>query len=101
MSSLGLAVDWAVQLDRLELEVLRVERLLKASASMEQPDWTAPGPMGQMPAEMVPRAADILKRQRLAQLALVHAMRNTIKHRDAVAALAPTEEISRYVDLIA
>jgi hypothetical protein len=54
---------WEAELDRLELEVLRVERLLKGLAALPTEPWTPPTIPGQMPADLVGRAQALLDRQ--------------------------------------
>ena len=54
---------WEAELDRLELEVLRVERLLKGLAALPTEPWSPPSIPGQIPADLVPRAQALLDRQ--------------------------------------
>lgn len=92
---------WEVQLDRLDLEILRVERLVKALAPLQEPDWVAPEAMGTMPLELLPRALEIQERQRSAEAALARALRQTGHEVSLTHRLAPTEAVPRFVDLSA
>ena len=92
---------WEVQLDRLDLEILRVERLIKAMAPLQEPDWVAPEAMGTMPAELLPRAREIQERQRAAELALAKALRHTGHEMTLTQRLAPARALPRFVDVSA
>lgn len=54
---------WEYELDRLELDVLRTERLLKGLDSLPVESWCPPAVPGQMPADLADRAQDLLDRQ--------------------------------------
>ena len=54
---------WETELDRLELDVVRAERLLKGLQSLPPEPWTAPVVPGPMPADLVLRVQDLLDRQ--------------------------------------
>jgi hypothetical protein len=54
---------WECELDRLELDVIRVERLLKGLVALPTEPWNPPAVPGQMPADLVLRAQDLLDRQ--------------------------------------
>jgi hypothetical protein len=54
---------WESELDRLELDVLRAERLLKGLDAMPIEPWNPPPVPGQMPADLALRAQDLLDRQ--------------------------------------
>ena len=49
-----LSLEWEVELDRLELEVIRIERLLVAMKPMDQKNWVAPSPSAPMPIHLLP-----------------------------------------------
>ena len=95
-------LSWEVELDRLELELLRVERLLKAMTPLHDPDWVEPTDLPPLPAELLPRAEDIARRQQESQVALVRAMARTGRQRTLAHKAAPQEH-SRpvYVDVSA
>jgi hypothetical protein len=94
---------WEVELDRLELELLRVERLIKAMSPLQEADWVEPTDLPPMPAELVPRAQDVARRQQEAQQQLVRAMARTGRQCTVAQRVsAPTSEVrSVYVDLSA
>jgi hypothetical protein len=54
---------WEIELDRLELDVIRAERLLKGLDSMPTERWDPPVIPGQMPLDLAERAQDLLDRQ--------------------------------------
>lgn len=94
------ALEWEVELDRLDLEVIRVERLLKAMKPMEHPDWVAPSPSGPMPPHLLPRAMEIHRRQTAMLERVLRAMRSTTLHRTYVETLAdPNDAAPRYVNV--
>ena len=68
---------WEVELDRLELELLRVERLIKAMTPLQEADWVEPTDLPPMPTELLPRAQEVARRQQEAQQQLVRAMART------------------------
>lgn len=94
-------LTWEVQLDRLDLEILRVERLIKAMAPLDEPPWLEPEQIGPMPVELLPRALEIQQRQEAAQRALVRALRHTVRQRSLAERLAAPEQTARYVDVSA
>jgi hypothetical protein len=54
---------WECELDRLELDLIRVERLLKGLVTLPTDPWNPPAIPGQMPADLAMRAQDLLDRQ--------------------------------------
>ena len=55
---------WESELDRLELDVIRIERLLKGlDAALPVEPWSPPAVPGQMPVDLARRAQDLLDRQ--------------------------------------
>jgi hypothetical protein len=77
---------WEAELDRLELDVVRVERLLSgaddASSAVQGASgrpWSPPAVPGPMPADLFPRARDILERQTRAEGALREALSSAQK----------------------
>jgi hypothetical protein len=61
---------WECELDRLELDVLRTERLLAGLTSVPIEPWNPPSVPGQMPADLAARAQDLLDRQERATVEL-------------------------------
>lgn len=62
-TSVDPVLAWEVELDRLELDILRVERLLRAMEPLEVEDWIRPEPTTPLPAELLERATAIHERQ--------------------------------------
>jgi hypothetical protein len=94
---------WESELDRLELEVLRVERMLGGGGPMPSDSWTPPAVRGPIPDDLVLRARDLLERQERASTALREALAAAHKQiafgtrvSDATAAAPP---VPVYVDL--
>ena len=54
---------WECELDRLEIDVLRAERLLKGLENIPAEPWAPPSIPGQMPADLALRAQALLDRQ--------------------------------------
>ena len=79
MSAGTLRAVWEAELDRLELEVLRVERLLGGAGPLPADAWTPPAVGGRMPDDLVPRARDLLDRQDRAGAALREALASAQK----------------------
>lgn len=61
---------WETELDRLELDVIRAERLLKGLANLPTDPWDPPQIPGQMPADLAARAQELLDRQECAKVKL-------------------------------
>lgn len=95
---------WEEELDRLELDVVRVERMLAGgdTAAPAEP-WSPPALPCPMPAVLAPRARDLLDRQDRASTALREALASAQRQiaygarvSDATAA-GPAQPV--YVDL--
>jgi hypothetical protein len=65
---------WEAELDRLELDVLRAERVLKGLGALPTEPWAPPSIPGQMPADLVGRAQELLDRQDRTTELLGHAL---------------------------
>jgi len=65
---------WMTELDRLELDVIRVERLVKGMAELPVEPWEPPAIPGQLPADLAPRAQELLDRQVAAITELARAL---------------------------
>lgn len=65
---------WESEIDRLELEVIRVERLVRGLVSAPSEPWCEPAVPGPMPHDLRERATSLLERQEIAQEALVLAL---------------------------
>lgn len=87
-------VSWEVALDRLELDTLLAERLLRALDPPQLQDWTAPDVHGPIPPALEDRARTIALRQAEVQQALMVALGTTMRHQaftDAVDQLRPPD----------
>jgi len=65
---------WETELDRLELDVVRAERLAKGLSALAVDPWDPPAIPGQMPADLAHRAQDLLDRQGRATVELARAL---------------------------
>lgn len=93
---------WAVELDRLELDLLRVERLLKAVSPFDDPGWTEPNLDVPLPESLLPRAMDIHARQARLLHDVVRALARSTRQRtfaDHVAESTTDVRGPAYVDL--
>jgi hypothetical protein len=79
---------WEVVLDRLELDVILVERALEGRAGLSRPldEWHVPDQYGPVPAALRPRAEALVVRQRTAMRALAEQLGVTAAHQTYVAA---------------
>lgn len=102
MTEKDITLAWEVELDRLELEIHRVERLITALKPLEVADWEAPTLTAPLPDHLLPRAVDIHERQRKAlnqivrSLSLAHRQRRYVDRLGAEEQTAPV-----YVDITA
>jgi hypothetical protein len=95
----SLALEWEVELDRLDLEVIRIEKLLVAMKPMEASNWEAPSPSAPMPVHLLPRAVEIHHRQSAVLDRVVRALRTTTQHRTYVESLRdPQDAAPRYLN---
>ena len=97
-----LHILWESELDRLELDVLRVERLLKGLNTLPAEPWDPPHAPGQLPGDLIPRAQHLLDRQARARADLQRALASAQKQiaygdRVSGATTAPAEPV--YLDL--
>ena len=92
--------DWETVLDRLEVEVLWAERLLRAAKPLDPSGWTPPRAIGPMPEQLVERAREIHARQLETMSKLVEAMRRSTQQRVYVStALEVAPDRPRFVDI--
>ena len=93
---------WEVELDRLELDVIRAQRLVQAVDPVEHVHWRPPALVGPMPEHLLPRARDILERQTAVLAEMVPALQRTERHRRfADQAVADTHGGPVYIDVSA
>lgn len=93
---------WEVELDRLDLEIMQVERLIKAMKPLESPDWVPPTLDGPLPEHLLPRALDIQERQSKALAQILRALRGAQRQRRYVERTVSEEQlVPLYVDISA
>jgi hypothetical protein len=95
----SLTLEWEVELDRLDLEVIRIEKLLSAMKPIEASSWEAPSPSAPMPVHLLPRALEIHQRQGAVLDKVLRALRTTTQHRTYVESLRdPQDSAPRYLN---
>lgn len=110
MSGTDTHAGWTAALDRLEADVheLEVRRLDDLAAG--PPDvpgatpWEAPADLGPIPAPLVPRAREVLARQRDAAAALADALERTARQQryaERVSDSTTTAQPPAYLDVTA
>jgi len=74
MNEARIRAVWECELDRLEIDVVRAERLLKSLDAIPAEPWDPPAVPGQMPADLALRAQELLDRQERASAELASAL---------------------------
>lgn len=96
---------WEVALDRLELDIVMVERLLRQMDPPSLDRWDVPEIDGPIPADLLPRALGLQQRQAACLEAVREGLTSTRRHRaftDRVSSTTAHGLISTaYVDLTA
>lgn len=75
---------WEVELDRIELDVLRAERALENGAVLRTDPWDLPVDHGPLPEELLERAVGILARQRVVTARIAEQLGVTLRQQDVV-----------------
>lgn len=70
---------WEGELERLELEVISIERLIRGLEATPLEPWTPPAALGSMPVDLAAHAQGLLRRQQVAAKALTSALENAQK----------------------
>ena len=91
---------WETELDRLELELHRAERLLTAARTLEAPDWQAPPERGPMPDYLLPRARQIHARQQELIERLARSLEITVRRQALSGGEAHSMTPPLYIDLV-
>jgi len=65
---------WEGELERLELEVISIERLIRGLEGAPLEPWNPPSSLGSMPVDLAARAQELLARQQVAAKALATAL---------------------------
>jgi hypothetical protein len=93
---------WEVELDRLELEVIQIERLLAAVKPLEATEWEPPRLATPLPGHLLPRALEIHERQGKALQQVLRALHTAQRHRRYVDRVTPEDQpVPRYLDITA
>lgn len=97
-------VSWREALDRLESHADRAEQMIRGLAAPAEPPWTPPTDLGPIPDEFVPRARQLLERQRRLMSAIPAVLddnraQQAVASRVSGATLAPQRPV--YLDVSA
>lgn len=97
---------WEVALDRLELDLVRMERALGVGEFVDDgTSWEVPGKYGPMPGELRERAEELVARQRSVIETLRERMATTLRQRAVVETIARAAETpeprAAYIDMTA
>ena len=94
---------WQVNLDRIELDVMRAERNLERGLLLQTDPWDVPADYGPIPAELRERAESLLERQKAILQRIADTLGVTLKHQAVVDAVGRTSVAGRgypiYVDV--
>lgn len=97
---------WEVALDRLELDLVRIERALGVGDFVDDgTSWEVPSRYGPLPGELRTRAEELLARQRSVIETLRERMAATLRQRAVVETIGRAAQASEppaaYIDLTA
>lgn len=95
---------WQVDLDRIELDVLRAERALENGAELRTDPWDMPSNHGRIPAELRERAESILARQLAVMERIAERLGVTLRHQtvlDRVGLGSSLSNVPIYLDVSA
>jgi hypothetical protein len=96
------SLAWEVELDRLELDILQVERLIQAMKPLERTDWVAPTLSTPLPQHLVARATSIHERQRKALAKILRSLTQAQRHQRYVDRTTAEEpSVPLYLDITA
>lgn len=95
---------WEVALDRVELDVIRVERAVESGLELTRVDeWRVPDDYGPIPLVLRPRAEEILARQRELVERICQRLGVTMQHQAIVEGVARVStrgpEMAVYIDV--
>ncbi len=94
---------WEVTLDRLELDVVRMEHHLALGRELRTDIWDVPRSLTPLPEELRERAADLHSRQQQCLEQLATSLGTALRQHavaEAVARVAPSAHgLPRYVDI--
>lgn len=95
---------WQVDLDRIELDVLRAERALDSGSELRTDPWDLPGNHGPIPPALQERAEGIHARQQAVMLRIAEQLGATLRQQtvvDRVALSSARENLPVYLDVSA
>lgn len=95
---------WQVDLDRIELDVLRAERALDNGSELRVDAWDVPGNHGLIPPDLRERAESILVRQQAVMERIAERLGVTLRHQgvlDRVGLGSSLNNIPLYLDVSA
>ncbi|WP_122818420.1 hypothetical protein [Nocardioides pantholopis] len=96
---------WQVALDRIELDVIRVEKAFAADDDPDLEGWDVPAARGPMPEAVRARAEDLFARQQALVQTISQRLAATLKQQSVVEnvdrASGPAEPRPVYIDLTA
>ncbi|MEI5675478.1 MULTISPECIES: hypothetical protein [Nocardioides] len=95
---------WQVDLDRIELDVIRAERALENGSELRTDAWDLPGNHGTIPAELRERAEGILARQHSVMERIAEQLGITLRHQgllDRVGLSSSLSNVPVYLDVSA
>lgn len=95
---------WEVELDRLELDIIRAERLVQAMDQFDEQAWAMPDLATPMPDDLLPRALEIQQRQLKVVGHLVQALNRSGRQQSFASQVsAATRDVTgpAYIDLTA
>jgi hypothetical protein len=96
------SLAWEIELDRLELDIVHVERLIQAMKPLERSDWVAPALSTPLPQHLVARATDIHERQRKALTKILRSLTQAQRHQRYVDRTSAEEpSVPLYLDITA
>lgn len=97
-------VSWREALDRLEAHADRAEKMIRGLAAPDEPPWTPPTDLGPIPDEFVPRARQLLERQRRLMSAIPAVLESNRAHQrvtDTVSGATASPQRPVYLDVSA
>jgi hypothetical protein len=95
---------WQVDLDRIELDVLRAERALDTGAELRTDTWDLPSNHGPIPGDLRERAQGILDRQRAVMARIAEQLGINLRHQTVIEKAGLTSSLSNvpvYLDVSA
>lgn len=95
---------WQVDLDRIELDVLRAERALESGADLRTDPWDVPGNHGPIPRELRDRARSILERQQTVMARIAEQLGVNLRHQTVIEKVGLSSSLSNvpvYLDVSA